>query len=99
MYLRNLFFRNLNSQTESVVHPNQKPQGSGFLGVVQKTVPDQIIDASAGFLDQTSGEYRLTIYNYLLYFDSNHLTIEGNKAAYADKIAAIFAGGSQKSPQ
>jgi hypothetical protein len=99
MYLRNLFFRNLNSQTESVVHPNQKPQGSGFLGVVQKTVPDQIIDASAGFLDQTSGEYRVAANDHLLYFDSNHLTIEGNKAAYADKIAAIFARGSQKSPQ
>ena len=90
MYLRNIFFRNLNSQTESVVHPNQKPQGSGFLGVVQKTVPDQIIDASAGFLDQTSGEYRVAANNRSLYFDSNHLTLAGNMAAYADRLEKIF---------
>ena len=99
MFLRNIFLRNINSQTESVVHHNQKPLGSGLLGVVQKTFPDRIIDASAGFLDQEIGKNRLTINNYLLYFDSNHLTIEGNKAAYSDKIAAIFARGSQKPPQ
>ena len=68
MYLRNIFLRNINSQTESLVHHNQKPRDTCLLGVVQKTFPDRIIDASAGFLDQEIGKNRLTINNYLLYF-------------------------------
>jgi peptidoglycan/LPS O-acetylase OafA/YrhL len=99
MYLRNIFFRNKGTQTESVVQHNQKPQDIGVFGGVQKTFTDRIIGVSDGFLDRESGKNRLTINNYLLYFDSNHLTIEGNKAAYSDKIAAIFARGSQQPPQ
>ncbi len=91
MYLRNLFFRSMNTQTESVVHPNHKPQGSGLLGVVQKIFRDQIIDASDGFLDQTSGYHRVALNNHMLYFDGNHLTREGNRLAYDDKIKLVFS--------
>ena len=90
MYLRNLFFRSMNSQTESVVHPNHKPQGSGLLGVVQKTFPDRIIDASDGFLDQTSGEYRVAANDRLFYFDNNHLTNNGINILYYNKIKKIM---------
>ena len=90
MYLRNIFFRNINSQTESVVHHNQKPRDTGLLWVVQKTFPDRIIDASDGFLDQTSGKYRVAANDRLFYFDSNHLTNNGINILYYNKIKKIM---------
>jgi hypothetical protein len=90
MYLRNIFFRNKGTQTESVVQHNQKPQDIGVFGGVQKTFPDRIIDASDGFLDQTSVKYRVAANDRLLYFDSNHLTFAGNTVAYADNLGKIF---------
>jgi len=86
MYLRKLFFKNINSQTESVVHHNQKQPDTGMLGVVQKTFPDRIIDVSEGFLDQTSGEYHVAANDRLFYFDNNHLTNNGINILYYNKI-------------
>ena len=90
MYLRNIFFKNMKPQAGSVVRQNQKPQDIGVFGGVQKTFPDRIIDASDGFLDQTSGKYRVAANDRLLYFDSNHLTFAGNTVAYADNLGKIF---------
>jgi hypothetical protein len=90
MYLRNIFFKNMSPQAGSVAQQNQKPQDFGVFGGVQKTFPDRIIDASDGFLDQTSGKYRVAANDRLLYFDSNHLTFAGNTVAYADNLGKIF---------
>jgi peptidoglycan/LPS O-acetylase OafA/YrhL len=90
MYLRNIFFRKKVTQAESLVQNNQKPQDSGLLGVVPKTFPDRMIDASKSFYDHTHKNYRVDLDHRLLYFDGNHLTLAGNMAAYADRLDKIF---------
>ncbi len=96
MYLRNIFFKNMKPQAESLVHHNQKLRDTGLLGVVQKIFPDRIIDASDGFLDQTGKYHRVALNNHQLYFDGNHLTREGNRLAYGDKLEFVFSNTSKK---
>lgn len=91
MYLRNIFFKNMSPQAGSVAQQNQKPQDFGVFGGVQKTFPDRIIDASNGFLNQTSGKYRVAANDRLFYFDSNHLTITGQDFVYSYKVNQILS--------
>jgi hypothetical protein len=95
MYVRDMFFGDFTPESEFVANEKYKNSISGAFSLAKEKFSMRTIDALPVFVHSCNGNYRIANKGYLYYFDSNHLTLEGNRFAYSNKIEIIMSNKFQ----
>jgi len=100
MYLKNMYFNRIFQFQETFTPRDEYLQThKTIFQSLYKKFPNRVIDCSLIFLNHKDGKFRVTLNNQLLYFDSNHLTLAGNQAAYLSSLETTFSQNSDSLKQ
>lgn|GEM_PF-104644 len=99
MYLRNIFFGDNYTELDLNCYLMITGVNSEAFALAEIRFPNHFIDAQPIFLEPISRKYRIVSNGRLFYFDSNHLTFIGNKAAYSEKIEIILSKNPKHSKE